>query len=321
MFNNTKKFLVLGFISLLFLGVSQEYFVTTVADKPIIVCTTDVVGSIVREYLGDGADVVVLCHPSLCPADFDIKPNDIYAVRNAKILFKQGIPGEFWLQDLVDGAGNTNLTQVVIPGIYNTPEGAKNYITMVAGNLTNILGIDLHEKETKMLQEIEEVNDWMLEQANFFKVSSVKAISMSWLKTFVESVGFNVVAVYNPPETLSASDISELVNVAKNEEVALVIDNLQLDVDFGKGIAEQVGAEHVVLTNFPGALPNTESLAKMLRYNAEQLFLSTNSWRSSAAIKEQNKRLLNQLTVFQIATALLAVIAVVEAIIIYSRGR
>ena len=59
--------------------------VKAIEEKPIIVCTTEVIGSLVRSYLGDRVDVVVLVNPSLCPADFDIKPSDVYAIRNAEI--------------------------------------------------------------------------------------------------------------------------------------------------------------------------------------------------------------------------------------------
>ena len=89
---------------------------------------------------------------------------------------------------------------------------------------------------------------------------------MKWLTTFVEAIGFQVVATFNAPETLSAGDITNLVNTAQSEGVALIVDNLQIDVEFGKGIATQVGVEHVILTKFPGALPGTENLATMYQY-------------------------------------------------------
>lgn len=313
-FNLLKTFTIISV--LLSLAVSNTF---AAEDKPIIVCTTDVTGSIVREFLGDSVEVVVLCHPGLCPADFDMKPSDIYAVSNAKILFKQDIPGEFWLQGLVEASGNNELIQVSVPGVYNTPEGAKKYVSGVAGNLTSILGVDLTEKEGEMLKELDDVSDWMMVQAESIGVSNIKVICMGWLKAFLDSLGFQVVAVYNPPETLSAGDVNGLVNTGKSEGVALVVDNLQIDVEFGKGVADQVGAEHVVLTNFPGAVPGTGSLAEMFRYNAEQLFESTELWRYSLGLADERKSLMNQLTLYQTLTALLAVIAVVEALIIYTR--
>jgi ABC-type Zn uptake system ZnuABC Zn-binding protein ZnuA len=305
----------------LVLTLSVAALLTTSADaeteKPIIVCTTNAIGTIVQELLGDTADVVVLVQPGLCPADFDMKPSDVYAVSNAEILFHQNIPGEFWLQGLLDAAGNTNLTQVAIPGVYNTPEGAKNYIRWVGGNVSQILDIDLESKTSAMLADVNAVSSWMMDQADALQASAVKVICMQWLKTFVESVGYTVVATYNPPETLSTGDIHDLIVTAQSEEVALIVDNLQIDTDFGRGIASEVGAEHVVLTNFPGAIPGTENLSRMFRYNAEQLFNGTTTWRSTSTLRAEREELKNQVAVFQITTSLAVVVAGAEAVWLY----
>jgi ABC-type Zn uptake system ZnuABC Zn-binding protein ZnuA len=289
--------------------------------KPIIVCTTSAIGSIVEEYLGEDVDVVVLVRPSLCPADFDMKPSDIYAVSNAKILFKQNIPGEFWLQGLLDAAGNADLTQVSIPGAYNTPQGAKKYITWVGGNLSETLAIDLSDKISSMVADVDEVSSWMTSQSEDLQTSSVKVICMKWLKVFVESAGFQVVAVYDPPETLSAGDITDLVNTGQSEGVALIVDNMQVDAEFGGGIAVQVGAEHVVLTNFPGAIPKTENLPKMFRYNAEELYNGLNTWRSTSTLREERDQLSNQVTTYQIVASIAVVVAAFEAVLLYTRRK
>jgi ABC-type Zn uptake system ZnuABC Zn-binding protein ZnuA len=312
------------------------------AETPIIVCTTSAVGNIVEAFMGDTADVVVLVQPGLCPADFDMKPSDVFAVSNAEILFKQNIPGEQWLEGLLAAAGNENLTQVVISGAYNTPQGAKNYISWTGGNLSHILGIDLDSQISEMLGEVDDVSSWMTTQAEDLDASSVNVICMSWLRTFIESAGFNVVATYNPPETLSPSNITALLNTAQAENVALIADNLQIDVEFGEQIASEVGAEHLVLTNFPGAIPNTETLPKMLRYNAEQLFNSTVEWKSMttleaekdalqnqvstlqqsvADLEAENGDIQNQISIFQITTAVAFVLVAVEAVLLYARTK
>ena len=318
-----KKLLTLGIalmLPLLFLSVTVTE-AEAATDKPIIVCTTSAVGNIVEECLGDTADVVVLVQPGLCPADFDMKPSDVYAVSNAKILFKQNIQGEFWLQGLLDAAGNQDLTEVAIPGAYNTPAGAKNYISWVGGNLSQILDVNLDSKISEMLTDVDDVSSWMTSQAETLQASTVKVICMKWLQTFIESVGFNVVATYNPPETLSAGDINSLLEIAQSEEVGLIVDNLQIDVEFGEGIASQVGAEHVVLTNFPGAIPGTENLPKMFRYNAEQLFNGTVTWQSTSTLRAEREDLKNQVTIFQITTSLAVVVAAVEAVLLYARRK
>lgn len=290
-------------------------------EKPIIVCTTSVVGSVVEELLGDSVDVLVLVQPGLCPADFDMKPGYVDAISKAQILFKQNIQGEFWLDGLLEAAGNMDLTVVAIPGVYNTPAGAKNYITGIGGNLNQILDINLDSKISQMLNEVDEVSGLMDSQAAALGASNVKVICMKWLQTFIESAGFNVVAAFNPPETLSAGDLTTLIAASQSERVALVVDNLQIDTAFGAGIAEEAGAEHVVLTNFPGAIPNTETLPKMLRYNAQQLFNGTVTWQSTSALKAERYELKNQVSLFQITTALAVIVACVEAVLLLSKRR
>ena len=313
-----KKHVIVLLALLIVQGTLSRLTVEAAEDKPIIVCTTEVLGSLVRGYLGDEADVVVLVNPSLCPADFDMKPSDVYAVRHAEILFKQDIPGEFWLQGLIEASGNVDLIQEAVLGVYNTPEGAKRYIEGVGDSLTDILGLDLTTRKEMMLMEIDDVQNWVTSLARDYDAFSIKVICMSWQKTFVESAGFQVVATYDPPETLSASDINSLIDTAENMGVALIVDNLQIDVEFGKGVAAQVGAEHVVLTNFPGAIPGTESLAEMLRYNTDQLYRSIDIWRNTSSIKAEKEALESQVFVYQVAAALAAVIAGVEAVLLYT---
>ncbi|MCJ7614231.1 zinc ABC transporter substrate-binding protein, partial [Candidatus Bathyarchaeota archaeon] len=88
-----KKLLTFGMtlmmLPLLFLSVTEAQ----AAEKPIIVCTTSAVGSVVEEFLGDTAEVLVLVQPGLCPADYEIRPGFVAAVSKATILFKQNIPG------------------------------------------------------------------------------------------------------------------------------------------------------------------------------------------------------------------------------------
>jgi ABC-type Zn uptake system ZnuABC Zn-binding protein ZnuA len=319
----TKTLLTLG-MALIMLSVLPSSATLTTAqatDKPTIVCTTSAVGSAVQELLGDAADILVLVQPGLCPADFDMKPGYIEAMSKAQILFKQDIPGEFWLDGLLEAAGNPELTVVAIPGVYNTPEGAKDYIREIGGNLSHILSMDLDSKIAEMLNDVDEVSSLMTSQASTLAASEVKVICMSWLQTFIESAGFTVVATYNPPETLSAGDIANLLDTAQSEGVALVVDNLQIDTEFGAGIASQVGAEHVVLTNFPGAVPNTETLSKMLRYNMEQLFNSTVLWQSTSTLRAQRGDLQNQLTIFQAVASLAAIVALVEAVLLYAKRK
>ncbi|MEM2341352.1 MAG: metal ABC transporter substrate-binding protein [Candidatus Bathyarchaeia archaeon] len=294
-------------------------------EKPVIVCTTNVLGSIVKDFMGENASITVLVNPSLCPADYDMKPGDIYALSIAKIFFYHDIPGEKpWLEKLINASGNENLKKIRVPGTYNTPEGAKNCIRVIGGNLSEILSIDLSNKIEEMLAEIDRVTNEIRNKAQSLGVSSINVICMKWQKTFVEWVGFRVIATFDPPETLSVSDIENLVNAARNNNVALIIDNLQVSTEFGASIASETGAVHVILTNFPGAIPETENLAEMFRYNAERLFDGLMRWRiirETETLKAENENLKNQVTIYQGLFVAMAVLAIAESIILIVRRK
>ncbi len=77
----------------------------------------------------------------------------------------------------------------------------------------------------------------------------------------------------------------------------------------------------MVLTNFPGAIPNTETLSKMLDYNARQLFNATKSWQATSPLKTEIVNLQNQVAIFQITTSLAVVVVAVEAVLLYARRK
>jgi zinc/manganese transport system substrate-binding protein/zinc transport system substrate-binding protein len=315
----TKKTVLLMILAAALMLLTSLNVSPVMADeaKLIIVCTTNVLGSLVQEFVEENVSVVVLAQPGICPADYDMKPSDVYAVSNAGLLFYHDIPGEFWLQGLIDASGNTNLTKVKIPGVYNMPEGAKCCIRWVGGNLSIVLSMDLDAKVNAMVADVDATANAIQSEAQDLNVTGVKVVCMKWQETFVKWVGFDVVATYNPPETLSAGDVTTLVETAQNEEAALIIDNLQISTEFGAGIASQVGAVHVVLTNFPGAVPGTRNLTQMFRYNAEQLFDGTRTWRSTREFRGEMESLRNQLTIFQGVTSVAIIAAVVEAVWLY----
>lgn len=297
----------------------KEVTASNDSEKPIIVCTTNVLGSIIKQYVGDQADIVVLTQPGLCPADYDVKPSDIYAVGKAEALFYHGIQGEFWLDGLIEASGNTDVTKIKISGPWNSPNGAKQYVRWIGGNLSQILGIDFNETMNSMLSEIDTASNDIQSEAESLGVSSVKVICMDWQSPFVSWVGFNIVAGYGPPQMLSTADIENLTQTAKKEQVALIIDNLQSGTNLGASLAYECDAIHVVLSNYPEAVPATNTLADMLEYNARQLFDAVNIGRNTSELRSQVSSLHTQLMIFESITAIALVVVAVETVLLYKK--
>jgi ABC-type Zn uptake system ZnuABC Zn-binding protein ZnuA len=311
-----KRILILAAALVIFL-VAVNNLIVASQEKPIIVCTTNVLGSIVKEFIGDEVDVVVLAQPGICPADYDMKPSDVYAVSKAKVLFYHGIKGEHWLETLIATSGNKDLKLVKISGDWNTPEGAKQYITWIGRNISEVLGIDLSYKINAMVASVDTVAREIKSEAENLGTKNINVVCMSWQKPFVKWMGYNVIAEYGPPEMLSAGQVANLTETAKKAKAILIIDNLQVGVDFGARLASEVGAAHVVLTNFPGAIPRTGNLTQMLNYNAKQLFEGTRTWQTTQSLKEKVEHVESQLAVFQAIASIAIIIAAVEAVWLY----
>jgi len=140
---------------------------------------------------------------------------------------------------------------------------------------------------------------------------------MQWQVPFVAWLGFNITATFPPPEQMRPADIEILVAEGKEAGVAIVIDNLQSGTEVGTELAREIGAEHVVLTNFPGALPGTKTLADMFKYNAGQLFNATKRWK---ALGGQLRELQNEVARLKARNTLLTGITIALAIIVLAEA-
>ncbi|MDI6811600.1 MAG: metal ABC transporter substrate-binding protein [archaeon] len=230
-------------------------------------------GDLAKEIGGDRIEVTSIVPGGICPAHYDIKPSDVAAVSKANLLFRHGF--EPWFDDLLEASGSKEVKVVKIPLSWGEPSLAIEMIKLINETLCEI---DPHnaayfkEREDNQYKSINETAQRLKEEAKQLNVSDVKVICMKWQEVFVKWLGFDIVATYGPPESLSLDDVNKLIKTGREENVTLVIDNLQSGTDFGKELASELGATQVILTNFPGAIPGTETYTKMIEYNARQIF-------------------------------------------------
>lgn len=79
------------------------------ADQPKVVTTFLPITLFTRAVAGDCAEVTALVPPASGPHDFQAKPGDVAALRNATVLVKNGLEMESFLDKLVKGAENPDL--------------------------------------------------------------------------------------------------------------------------------------------------------------------------------------------------------------------
>ena len=240
---------------------------------PGVVCTTSILAHLTEEIAQELVSVTTIAPAGMCPAHFDIKPSQIKAVREAKVLISHNF--EPWIENLLVSAERPDIDRLILSGPWNIPSGAIAKINQIA----NILSEQFPQNEQqflfnaqKLIQNINDSAEDLKTKADYWKVNEYKVITSIHQEPFAQWLGFKVLASYPAPETISIRQFLELLLIGKREKVAIIVDNLQSGTDLGARLASDLKAQQAILTNYPGLIPQTESLVKMLNYNAEQLF-------------------------------------------------
>lgn len=237
-------------------------------EKPLVVATTSVLGSVINDLAGDEVELIILVSPTICPSHYDVKPSDVYAISRAKLIFYHGMEG--WLSQLYEASGSS-AELIKISGGWSTPNGIRRYYEEVAGALSSRLGLDVSARLEQRLMELDEAAQKIMNEARNRGASSINVIAMKWQRDFVEWLGFRIAGDFGPPEKVSSADVEKLVKIGRENDVAVVVSNLQSGIELGENLAGMIGAVHVVLSNFPGSDPETKTLIDLMRKNAEKL--------------------------------------------------
>lgn len=238
-----------------------------------VICTTSALAYLAEEIGQDLITVTRIAPVGMCPAHFDIKPSQIQAVRDAKILISHNF--EPWIDNLLISADNTSISRLILDGPWNTPSSAIDKINKISSSLGNTFPdykSELFNHARELIQTIQQNTAHIKEKASDLEVNKIKVISSFHQEPFLTWLGFNVITTYPSPEMISTRQYLELLLSGKTEQIDLIVDNLQSGTDFGSKLAFDLQCSHAILTNFPGLIPETETLIEMLQYNAEQLF-------------------------------------------------
>jgi ABC-type Zn uptake system ZnuABC Zn-binding protein ZnuA len=313
-----KKMLVI-FLILVIVPIAAD-------DTPVIVCTTTALESLAREVGGEKVDVVSLVQPGVCPSHFDVRPSHVAEVGKASLILYHGM--EPWLDGLITASGNQDVVRAQLEGPWNAPELAIKKIEQVSDALIQADPQNAsyyEENAAAAVAEIQRVADTIKRETETLEVETTPVLCMEWQQYLVEWLGFTIVGMYGPPETLSVKDVHTLIAQGSNANVMLVIDNLQSGTELGSEIAAEVGAYHVTLTNFPNAVPETDTIAKMIEYNARQLFDAVKQYQEEegkiAELESQLREEQSKSRVFAVIAGILVVLCIVEAIVFHVRRK
>lgn len=245
-------------------------------EKLSVATGTSLIAAIVEEVGGDRVEVTNIVPPGACPGHFDLKPSDVQKLATAKLFLRHEWQGSMFTQDLINSVHNEDLVvvPVAVEGNWMAPPVQKEAVEKIAEILIENDPANrsyYEENKKRLISSIEAKEREIRAKLQAANVSNIKVMCSSMQEGFLKWAGFNVVATYGRPEEFTPQTIQELINKGKQEGVKLVVDNLQSGPDAGKGIAKELGAVQVTISNFPGALPQTDTWAAAVEKNVELL--------------------------------------------------
>ncbi|UCE92374.1 MAG: zinc ABC transporter substrate-binding protein [Methanobacteriota archaeon] len=302
-------------------------------DMPIvIVCTNsalaDFTVNVLGDELGDKAGVEYIMPAGVCPSHFDTSPSDVSTISSADIVISLG--WEPWLSDLLESSDNDDVSEIECIGFgeWNYPEGAEKHIDKIASGLSEF-NADWEDIVTSNAENytgrIEAAYEAARLQVMSLGLDGTKVIAIEWYEVFLEGLGFQVAASYGPPEGLSTADIFDVTEACGDPDVAMVVDNFQSTIDFGAELAFDYAKAHVVLSNFPGAIPGRYTYLENMEYNIEELVNGATTYRSTqkeiSDLESEVSSLEFQRLALISAIAVLSALLVISAIIARRKAR
>ena len=295
-----------------------------------IVCTNSALAdfaiNLAGNELADSVLVEFIMPAGVCPSHFDTSPSDVVMIASADIVISLG--WEPWLAGLLDASGNEDAQLIACTGLgeWNIPSGAADYLNAIANGLTEHSpewAETLFDNSESYSAEIASAYESYRLELEAQGLNGTKVIAIGWYSIFLTGLGFEVIASYGAPEGLSTADVVEMMEKCDDPEVAMVVDNLQSTVDFGANLAAEFGKEHVILSNFPGAIPGRYTYLDNLAYNVEELVNAATAFENTRTeLSELESRVTSLEFQRVVLVSIVAVMAVLFAIsIAISRRR
>lgn len=268
------------------------------ADRPTVVVTYSVLGAVVREAVGDAADVVVLMPNGADPHEWAPSAKDIAALRNADLVVRNGLDLEGGLLDALDTAAAdgvptfTASEHVTIrrvgegeglptddpdqavgaedPHLWMDPLALRD-VVVALGPALSAAGIDAADGIDATVADLEAVDAQVREIVD--RVPEDRRLlvtgheSLGW---FADRYGFRLVGAIVPSLSsaaeASSSELADLADRVEQTGAVAIFTETGTPEGLAEAIADETGATTVELPTV--ALPDDGSYASFIVANA-----------------------------------------------------
>jgi len=239
-----------------------------------IVAGTELVADIVRDLLDDNAQILTLIAASSCPGHYDVRATDIaFMSRADAIIIHEWQGKQKPVADAIRAAGNSAKPFLAGPmSSWLIPENQVAASRNLAALFSAMPGIDAKRVADNLAQRLERIAEVVTVCEKALSPYAGSPVMVSLMQAdFVRRLGMNVIADYGRAEEISPGSLMRLTETGKKAGVLVVVDNMQSGAEAGLPLAGEIGAAHVVFSNFPKFAREAPDYETLLRYNCDLL--------------------------------------------------
>jgi zinc/manganese transport system substrate-binding protein len=275
-----KLFIIPLILMLLFSVVSCQTANTVSSGKKSIVVTYSILGAIVKDLVGDKADVTVSIPNGLDPHDWQPSAKDIEKLNHADLVIKNGLGLEGGLQKTLAiaqdkgvrffsasdyitvryvGAGEgipsgdpDQAMGAADPHLWMDPLIIKSVVAALASVLKTDLNLDVSSQAADLQNLLDSLNNEITKIAAVIPQENRKLVtgheSMGY---FARRYGFKLVGVIIPSlssqASVSAADLAVLKKAIKDNQVKAIFTELGTSPAVARAIGDETGVKVAVL--------------------------------------------------------------------------
>ncbi len=291
-----KRTLILLAISVVLLVACQSATSSGSSGQKTIVVTYSVLGALVKDLVGDQANVIVPMPNGQDPHEWEPSAKDIETMMKADLIVENGLGLEGGLEKTLaqakqagvkfftasdhiavrkvgqgEGIPSGDPDQAIgadDPHLWMDPLAMKNVVEALALQLKADLGMDVSERAKDLGQRLEalhaEIADWVGQVPEAQRKLVTGHESMGY---FAQRYGFKLIGAIVPglaPQAdVSAADLAALKQVVQSESVRAIFAELGAPQNVAKAIGQETGAQVIEITTH--ALPSDGSYFTFMR--------------------------------------------------------
>lgn len=272
-------------------------------DRPLVVVTTNILGDVVQNVVGEEAEVMVLMRPNSDPHSFEISAQEAARIQQADLLVSNGLGLEEGLQKHLDAAGDADVPTLAAgdvidvldygsgdsagaadPHFWTDPARTLDVVSAVSAAVRdNVPGVDTTVVENNAADytaELEELDSQM--DAAFATIPDASRNLVTNHHVFgylAERFDFTVIGAVIPSGTTlaapSASDLRDLVDAIEKANVPTIFAESSQPDRLVQVLAEEAGIDVSVVELFTESLSEpgegADTYLTMMRTNMERI--------------------------------------------------